>query len=182
MKKLIFPFILFLSLSGCNPDYDILRGDGIAAFAVAVQSQVINVTPVNCPCKGTGKIQGGDGKTLVETKCPCGDNCKCKKEENTVTKKIQILYIGGHDCTPCNRFMKKIKPSLEKSGWTFGENGHIKIIEWTEEIGQKYDVPGIPTFIRYEDGKETQRHEGYLNALGVSHLQQGKPLTKEDMK
>lgn len=177
MKKFLLTFCLFIC--GCTQVdiYESYRFEGISAFAV---SQSDNKVIVKCNCNGT-KIIRPDGK--IEQPCPCGSNCQCKKEDNVAPdtpkkRTITLKYFGTENCGFCRQTVDHVFPALKKKGWIIedeksGKDAHIFISK-----SESFDA--YPVWIRYEDGKEVDRHVGFLNANGISRFYSGLKVRGSD--
>ena len=62
-------------------------------------------------------------------------------------------------CRPC----KMMAPVLEAADQELGDRISFRRVnvDELEEVAQKYDLLGIPTFILFKDGEEKQRIIGY---------------------
>lgn len=174
-----FLLIISLFLSGCigagseNYEAKLHQVEGFIACVSNFnnEQQEKEDKTKDCPCKGTGKVKSGDG--IIDIPCPCGKNCKCKKEIGSTPKeelkvkyKRQILFFTANWCTPCQQVKKNTISILEKPeyGWKTGEDEfcHIRYmdVDKNPEYMEKYNFKNIPLFILLEDGKEINRIEG----------------------
>lgn len=145
--------------------------------------------PTNCPCNGTGRVKSGDGILLIP--CPCGDSCKCSKNntnpdnslENTSQWSKRVLFLSFKNCPPCNKWKKDEKPKLvnrSKDPWDYGTTPQNLIQEIDietpdgEKYVERYDTSTYPTFIIVDkQGKELARQEGFITAQELGDLYYG---------
>lgn len=160
---------------------DLLGSEGHIAYISALQQKEDVTTPEKCNCNGTRQLTMPDGHTI-----PCGCKpCKCKKEEVAPNPPdiTEALYFHGTIdpktglswCAPCNLEVVEFN-KLKNEGWT----GKFKMFEishtFEDEAVKTYDIKSIPTFLIMKDGKETRRHEGFLNSEDIKmwYRKQGK--------
>lgn len=173
--------------------YARLTGEGGISYCVAYldiqkeDTKTPDIVPqTTCDkCNGTKKVKSGDG--LVTVPCPCGANCKCSGMAPEGSRKpvVKILYVGAEWCMPCTQVSNFTFPKLIKSGWEIkgpNKGGHIEKFDFSLDADKLHDykVESLPTWIKLEDDKEVSRHEGFLNAWGVSHFQTGQAIVPSD--
>lgn len=177
------------------PHYDRLTAEGSISYCVAaleVNKEAEPKTPdVSAPktcskCNGTKTVLTPDGVTRIP--CPCGKDCKCVGMAPAGVRKpvVRILYVGSAWCAPCKQVSEFTMPTLIKSGWQVNgpnKGGHLEKFDFDldSELISDYHVVSLPTWIRLEDEKEVDRHEGFLNAWGVLHFQKGVDIVPTDL-
>lgn len=157
MKKIIAALLLFIAGCGYSPNpFEIYMFEGIAAYAVTLQSKdgTSDTKIADCPCKGTKKVKSGDGLQVIN--CPCGDNCKCGQDEKKVETRQLLLYTDPVSCPPCRVVEKEIKKLIKQDkNWRVSDkaDAHIRILPPAEGVD-------IPTLILVVNGKEEKRWVG----------------------
>lgn len=188
MKKLILLLTLLILTSGCskwtyNPDkYELTKFEAFVAYVFnghpKFEPTPDPINPVKCgKCDKDGKVLSGDG--IIKIPCICGSNCKCNEKENgAACDKIpnrQIYYFGHNlTCQYCIMTKDHVFPKLREMNppWKIGteDTDFIKTFEWTEELGNQYDVGSLPTYILFVDKQEIARHTGYIDHIKLSHF------------
>lgn len=173
--------------------YSTLDGEGCAAYSICMlnkDEKIEEKTPPipqpiskDCKCNGTKKERTGDGILLVG--CRCGSSCTCGTglaPKTTKTTSVNLLVFGAKWCGPCKQMYLSTEPALRKTGWTFGPGKNIQVIDVDLDaaLAAKYSVASLPCIIRLEDGKETNKYVGYVNAGGFTRLWEGKDLFPGD--
>lgn len=204
MKKMLVLFFTLLFAIGCEKDfcppdeYSRQTFEGFIAY-VFNDNSVLNPTPdpinpVKCNCDKNHKVRSGDGLVLIP--CPCGANCKCH-DEGTGSLPIaddcdkvptRQVYYFGHDatCGFCKMTKSHVFPELTKMNppWKIGDskNDSIRIFEWTQELGDEYNVGTLPTYILFVDKQEIARHTGYIDHIKLSHFYYTGDINKKKPK
>jgi thioredoxin-related protein len=89
-------------------------------------------------------------------------------------KPARQIYYFGHDesCGYCVVTKRDVFPPLRAMNppWKIGEEDtdFIKVINWTPELAEQYDVHTLPAYILFLDGEEIGRHTGYINHIKLS--------------
>ena len=177
-----------------NPDkYDLTKHEAFIAYVFNGYAK-LEPTPDPTPdpinptdttkcgkCDKNCKVLSGDG--ILKVPCICGKNCKCHEPEpkvsddcskSVVMKPARQVYYFGHDqtCGFCVMTKRDVFPPLREMNppWKIGEEDtdFIKVIDWTPELAEKYDVSILPVYILFVDGEEVARHVGYINHIKLS--------------
>jgi thiol-disulfide isomerase/thioredoxin len=142
-KPAVFPVVSVFSYA---------EVEGLMAAVVSANSETAPPEPTECNCNGTKKIKSGDG--LIEIKCPCGDECKCKQNSGSqpsieaaavelpspltkgnpfskidfLKKKRILVYVGAEWCPPCHWVKDNAFPLLEEKEWEWnGQKFHYTV-------------------------------------------------------
>jgi thioredoxin 1 len=82
---------------------------------------------------------------------------------------VTMVDLGAKSCVPC-KMMQPVLAAVEKKYQ--GRAAVLFIDVWeNRDQGQRYALRAIPTQIFYDrTGKETQRHEGYLDEPSIARI------------
>lgn len=89
---------------------------------------------------------------------------------NEVLKNDKLIIIDFFAtwCGPC----QMIAPVLEEISKTYSDEVEIfKVdIDENQEVAMRYSIMSVPTIIFFKDGKEIERHVGYLNVAELENI------------
>lgn len=101
---------------------------------------------------------------------------KAETKPSEVKKpKVQVLVFTATWCGPCQGLTAEYE-KLKMVGWRVGgEIDHVRVIDADKEPGllRQYQVDGLPTLIRVEDGVVKSRW-GFLTASQIAELYYGR--------
>ena len=137
------------------------EASSLIALTAAQLSDVVDNPDVQTTCEVCdGTKRSGDGLGP----CPCGKNCECEKPAE-VRNKRAIFFVADW-CSDCKKMEEESADVLAKSNWTAGEesSNHIQIANVARSLNlfKKYHILSIPTMILIKNGKEINRHVGFL--------------------
>jgi len=142
-------------------------------------------------CKGTGKVKGGDGRTVVWREC---DNCFDDGENGTgdeaptssavresePERPQRMLFFTASWCMPCRRMKENDETTdapfqiLKQKGWEIGKahSNHIQVfdIDESQDLAQKHSVRTLPTIIVVDRGRSVRHVYGYMDAPYIKRL------------
>lgn len=77
----------------------------------------------------------------------------------------EILFFSSKACGPCRNVKKQLSEDLVKE-----LNVRMLDAEEDTDLFIEYKVMGVPTFVKLEDGKETNRKSGYRTIKELKEL------------
>ena len=77
----------------------------------------------------------------------------------------EILFFSSKACGPCRNVKKQLNEDLVKE-----LNVRMLDAEEDTDLFIEYKVMGVPTFVKLEDGKETNRKSGYRTIKELKEL------------
>lgn len=88
-------------------------------------------------------------------------------------RRKRLLVYTAPWCGPCRRFQSMVVPKLVAAGWEVGDEStdHVQLVEVGETLPA--GIEALPTFVLLEDGRESRRQVGFLDAWGVGELVKG---------
>jgi thioredoxin 1 len=78
-------------------------------------------------------------------------------DEKMDKKEDFVVYYFSPTCEHCKRTTPELMPAAEEAGV---EIGQFNLLEF-EDGWQQYGIEATPTLVRYQNGKEVDRVEGY---------------------
>ncbi|MBK7129203.1 MAG: thioredoxin fold domain-containing protein [Crocinitomicaceae bacterium] len=85
-------------------------------------------------------------------------------EFDAILKTDQPVLVDFHTqwCMPC----RKMAPVIDSLETEFnGKAGVIRVdVDASKELGEKYNVAGVPVFVIFKDGVEVWRHSGIISS------------------
>lgn len=135
-------------------EWSIYDYEAIVAYAGdSVSNPVPTPKPTDCNCKGTKRINTGDGRSFP---CPC-DNCTCPKEQGSPRQdEVPKAYlITATWCGPCHTFISNEVPKLKNMGYTVSnsESSNITILDYDKDARCQNWTQSLPAFVVIYKGK-----------------------------
>ncbi|USK34505.1 thioredoxin family protein [Bacillus sp. F19] len=87
-------------------------------------------------------------------------------DEKMDKKEDFVIYYFSPTCEHCKRTTPELMPAAEEAGV---EIGQLNLLEF-EDGWQQYGIEVTPTLVRYQNGKEVERVEGYNDEAYFKNL------------
>ena len=145
--------VLTFQLAGCNNerrDQGICRAKAALAIAEAEQSASTNQATIT--------------------------NQTTAAREEPTERQHRILYFGARSCPAC-RVAEESLERLAEAGWRVGPepDNHIQTFmidasKHEQSVAQDFNIESVPTWIRWENGRELVRRIGPLDPFEIGRL------------